>query len=136
MAEEEAAIQRQVSSDAPVSCFFEAYYPPLTTIGPHTFIFDLLERAGCDPASAGANSDYPEWSVDALVAKSPSVYLVASESGVSPEAVAKRPGFSGIDAVADGRIYLVDSDLISRPGPRVIDGLRSLAQILHPGSAP
>jgi iron complex transport system substrate-binding protein len=136
MALVEAGIQSRVSSDPPVSCFFEAYYPPLTTIGPHTFIFDLLERAGCDPVSAAAKSDYPEWSVDALVANSPSVYLVASESGVSPEAVAKRPGFSAIDAVASGRVYLVDSDLISRPGPRVIDGLMSLAQILHPGSVP
>jgi iron complex transport system substrate-binding protein len=136
MASDEAAIEGEVSSEAPVPCFFEAYYPPLTTIGPHTFIFDLLERAGCSPVSAGAKSDYPEWSVDALVANSPRVYLVASESGVSPEAVAKRPGFSAIDAVAGGRIYLVDSDLISRPGPRVIDGLRSLAEILHPGSVP
>src|SRR5207247_4321941 len=119
------------ASDARLSCFFVAYYPPLTTVGPHTFILDLLERAGCSPVSAAAKSDYPEWSVDALVPNGPSVYLVASESGVSPEAVAKRPGLSAIDAVAGGRIYLVDSDLISRPGPRVIDGLRSLAEILH-----
>jgi iron complex transport system substrate-binding protein len=136
MAADEGAIEDQVSSEAPVSCFFEAYYPPLTTIGPRTFIFDLLERAGCSPVSAGAKSDYPEWSVDVLVADGPDVYLVASESGVSAEAVAKRPGFSAIEAVAGGRVYLVDSDLISRPGPRVIDGLRSLAQILHPASVP
>jgi iron complex transport system substrate-binding protein len=136
MGAEEAAIQSQVSSDAPVSCFFEAFYPPLTTIGPHTFIFDLLQRAGCVPVSAGAKSDYPEWSVDALVANSPSIYLVASESGVSPEAVAKRPGFSAIDAVGNGRVYLVDSDLISRPGPRVVDGLKTLAELLHPESVP
>jgi iron complex transport system substrate-binding protein len=70
------------------------------------------------------------------VADGPSIYLVASESGVSPGAVAKRPGFSAIEAVARGQVFLVDSDLISRPGPRVIDGLVSLAQILHPGSAP
>jgi iron complex transport system substrate-binding protein len=136
MASDEAAIQERVSSEAPVPCFFEAYYPPLTTVGPHTFIYDLLERAGCSPVSSGAKSDYPEWSVDALVADSPQVYLVASESGVSPTAVAKRPGFSAIGAVAGGRVYLVDSDLISRPGPRVIDGLKSLAEILHPGSVP
>jgi iron complex transport system substrate-binding protein len=136
MTTDEAAIESQVSSEAPVPCFFEAYYPPLTTIGPHTFIFDLLERAGCSPVSGGAKSDYPEWSVDALVADSPAVYLVASESGVSAGAVAKRPGFSAIGAVAGGRVYLVDSDLISRPSPRVIEGLRSLAEILHPGSVP
>jgi iron complex transport system substrate-binding protein len=127
-----AAIQARVASEPRVPCFFEAYYPPLTTVGPHTFIADLLHRAGCDSVSAHAKSDYPEWSVDSLVQQSPAVYLVASESGVSPRAVAKRPGFSAIAAVRDGRIYLVDSDLVSRPGPRVVDGLAALARLLHP----
>ena len=31
------------------TCFFEVYYPPLTTIGPNTFIFDVLTTAGCGP---------------------------------------------------------------------------------------
>ena len=118
--------------DDPVTCFFEAYNPPLTTIGPKTFIFDLLKRAGCDPVSADAVSDYPEWSVERLVQESPDVYLVASESGVSPEAVARRPGFDAIEAVREGDVFLVDSDLIARPGPRVVDGLRALAAVLHP----
>lgn len=116
-----------------VSCFFEVFYgPPLTTVGPRTFLFDLLERAGCDPVSAGARTDYPQWSVDRLVAEGPEVYLVSSESGVSPEAVADRPGFAGIEAVAEGRVILVNSDLVSRPGPRVVEGLRLLAEALHP----
>jgi iron complex transport system substrate-binding protein len=125
-------IQAKLAAKPVVSCFFEAYYPPLTTVGPHTFIADLLARAGCRSVSDGADSDYPEWSVDRLVADSPDVYLVASESGVSPDAVAQRPGFGGIEAVQAGRVYLVDSDLISRPGPRVVDGLIALARLLHP----
>jgi iron complex transport system substrate-binding protein len=132
MAAEAARIQSEAGREAKVTCFFEAYYPPLTTIGPRTFIFDLLKRAGCDPVSTSATSDYPEWSVDKLVQEGPSVYLVASESGVSPDAVAKRPGFGAILAVHDGRVFLVDSDLISRPGPRVVLGLLALAKLLHP----
>jgi iron complex transport system substrate-binding protein len=136
MSQQASTVATEVTGEAPVSCFFEAFYPPLTTIGPNTFIFDLLERAGCDPVSAGAKSDYPEWSIEDLVAQGPSVYLVASESGVSVDAISKRPGFSAIDAVAQGRVYLVDSDLISRPGPRVIQGLLVLARILHPSAVP
>jgi iron complex transport system substrate-binding protein len=134
MAAQAQSIQSKVSAEPAVTCFFEAYYPPLTTVGPRTFIFDLLKRAGCDPASASAKSDYPEWSLDQLVAQSPSVYLVASESGVSPAQVEKRPGFQAIAAVRDGRVFLVSSDLVSRPGPRVVDGLLALARILHPGA--
>jgi iron complex transport system substrate-binding protein len=127
-------IQRAVGGEA-VSCFFEVYYPPLTSVGPHTFIADLLKRAGCDSVSADARSDYPEWSVDRLVKESPRVYLVASESGASPDAVAKRPGFQAIAAVESKRIFLIDSDLVSRPGPRVVEGLAALAKVLHPEAA-
>lgn len=114
-----------------VSCFFEVYYPPLTTVGPNTFLYDLLERAGCDPVTADAASDYPEWSVEDLVAEAPQVYLATPESAKSPAAVARRPGFEAIRAVADGRVVLVDGDLVTRPGPRIVDGLELLAQALH-----
>jgi iron complex transport system substrate-binding protein len=129
---EDQRIEEAVAGEARVSCFFEVYYPPLTTVGPGTFISDLLDRAGCDSTSASAKSDYPEWSVDDLVRESPDVYLVSSESGVSPDAVAKRPGFDAIDAVASGNVVLIDSNLVSRPGPRIVDGLRLLAEALHP----
>ena len=134
MAAEDRRIEDAVAGEARVSCFFEVYYPPLTTVGPGTFISDLLDRAGCDSTSASATSDYPQWSVDDLVRDSPDVYLVSSESGVSPDAVQKRPGFDAIDAVASGAVVLIDSDLVSRPGPRIVDGLRLLAEALHPNA--
>jgi iron complex transport system substrate-binding protein len=119
-------------SGGPVTCFFEVYYPPLTTLGPDTYIFDLLERAGCDPVTASAKTDYPTWSVEKLVAESPDVYLTTPESAKSIQAVAARPGFDAITAVTSGRVLLVDSDLVTRAGPRAIDGLEELAAALHP----
>jgi iron complex transport system substrate-binding protein len=131
MVAEAKSIEKAVAAEPRASCFFEVFFPPLTTIGPETFIHDLLDRAGCDSVSAGASSDYPEWSVDRLVAANPDVYLVSSESGQSVEAVGKRPGFGVLSAVKEGRVILIDSDLISRPGPRVVEGLGALAEALH-----
>ncbi|MEO8424995.1 MAG: ABC transporter substrate-binding protein [Actinomycetota bacterium] len=116
----------------PVTCFFEVYYPPLTTLGPDTYIFDLLQRAGCDPVTASAKTDYPTWAVEKLVAESPDVYLTTPESAKSVRAVAARPGFDAITAVTSGHVLLVDSDLVTRAGPRAIDGLEELAAALHP----
>jgi iron complex transport system substrate-binding protein len=124
------AIAQSAQVVGPITCFFEVYYPPLTTVGPDTFIFDLLERAGCDPVTEGAKTDYPEWSVDELVADGPEVYLVTPESAKSVTAVSKRPGFSAIPAIEDHRVVLVDGDLVTRAGPRVIEGLRQLAEAL------
>jgi iron complex transport system substrate-binding protein len=115
---------------ARTTCFFEVDFPPLFTIGPNTFIYDLLERAGCEPVTADATSDYPEWSVEDLVADGPAVYLATAESAKSAEQIAKRPGFDGIEAVANGNIVLLDSDLVTRPGPRVVEGLEQIAAAL------
>ncbi|HEX5951030.1 MAG TPA: helical backbone metal receptor [Actinomycetota bacterium] len=129
MAERAEAVEAQTTDR--VTCFFEVYFPPLTTVGPDTFLFDLLELAGCDPVTADATSDYPEWSVDDLVADGPEVYLATPESAKSPAKIAERPGFGAIPAVASGSVVLVDGDLVTRPGPRVIEGLEQLAAALH-----
>jgi iron complex transport system substrate-binding protein len=125
-------IGAKVAGEARVSCFYEVYYPPLTTVGPHTFLFDLLQRAGCDPVTAGAKAPYPTWSLERLVTEDPQVYLLDSLSGSTPQAVAKRSGFAAIGAIKGGRVIVIDSDLVTRPGPRIVDGLLALAQALHP----
>jgi iron complex transport system substrate-binding protein len=127
-----AEVEAAVADVEPVTCFYEAFYPPLFTVGPGTFIYDLLERAGCDPVTAGSDIQYPEWSVEDLVDQDPQVYLVSSESGASPRAVARRAGFDAIAAVAAGRVVPIDSDLAERPGPRIVLGLRLIAEALHP----
>jgi iron complex transport system substrate-binding protein len=132
MAEQADAVAAAVP--ARTTCFFEVYFPPLTTVGPNTFIYDLLERAGCDPVTADATSDYPEWSVDDLVADGPEVYLATPESAKNPGAVAERPGFAGIPAVANGAIVLLDGDLVTRPGPRVVQGLQEISAALFGSS--
>ncbi len=130
MAATERSVESGVVAQGRVTCFFEVYYPPLTTVGPRTFIYDLLEKAGCDPVMSSANAAYPQWSVDKLVADSPQVYLATQESAKSPAAIAARPGFADIQAVAAGHVALIDSDLITRPGPRVVDGLEQVAAAL------
>ena len=127
-------VAAEAEAQGRVTCFFEVFYgPPVTTTGPNTFIFDLLERAGCDPVTASAKNDYPQWSVDELVADGPDVYIATPESAKNVAAIARRPGFADIEAVVQGNVVLVDSDLVTRPGPRVVEGLQELAAALHPG---
>ena len=128
-------LHAEVSAEPAVSCFYEVYDPPLYTVGPGSFIFDLLRLAGCDPVTSGAASAYPQWSVEKLVQEQPDVYLLDSDSSATTlAAVAKRAGFGALAAVASGRVAVIDSDLVSRPGPRVVDGLAELAKALHPAA--
>jgi iron complex transport system substrate-binding protein len=52
--------------------------------------------------------------------------------GVTPESVAARAGWESIDAVKNDQIFPFDDNLVSRPGPRLVDGLEQLAKLLHP----
>lgn len=133
MSDAEASIQERVGAEPAVSCFFEVgFQGGFFTVGPGSFIYDLLQTAGCDPVTADAKDDFPQWSVEALLEDDPDVYLVSSESGSTVEAVEKRKGFGSLSAVKEHRVVLIDSDLISRAGPRVVEGLEALAEALHP----
>jgi iron complex transport system substrate-binding protein len=102
-------------------------------VGPGSLEFDLMERAGCDPVTASADDPYPQWSLEQLVQDDPDVYLVAE--GVPVEQVSSQEGIRDLTAVRLGRIHEVNADLISRPGPRVAQGIEELAALLHGAAA-
>jgi iron complex transport system substrate-binding protein len=52
--------------------------------------------------------------------------------GVTPEIVKARTGWDGLTAVKENKIFPFDDNLVSRPGPRLVDGLEALAKLLHP----
>ena len=116
--------------------FFELS-PDLYTAGPGSFIDDLITRAGGDNVAARAAEMWPQLSAEALVSADPDVILLADhEAGITAEQVAARPGWQDMNAVARGRIVLLESDLVARPGPRVVDGLEAIAAALHPDLLP
>lgn len=136
MADAAEDVERRVGEEDPVTCFFEVgYQGGFFTVGPGSFIYDLLETAGCAPVTSDAKDPFPQWSVESLLEDDPHVYLVSSESGSTVAAVKRRQGFRALTAVRQDRVFLIDSDLISRAGPRVVRGLESLAEALHPETA-
>lgn len=114
--------------------FYQVYDEPLMTAGPHTFIGQLIELAGGQNIFADAQDDYPQISAEEVVARDPQVVLgpESSSSTLTVEKVTQRPGWQNIAAVKDGRVVLVNDDMVSRPGPRLVDALEAIAKALHP----
>jgi iron complex transport system substrate-binding protein len=105
------------------------------TYGPGTFGDLLISRAGGYNIGGNAENDpYPQLSLEQIVASNPSVIILGDAIwGVTPESVVERPGWESIEAVKSNNIFPIDDNLISRPGPRLVDGLEQLVNILRPG---
>jgi iron complex transport system substrate-binding protein len=122
-------ISEQVEA-APVRCFLEIAQDPLFTVGSGTLLNDLIERAGGE--NVVTEDGYVAYSVEQLVAADPEVYLATKGSMSNPSDITGRPAYDSLTAVANDRVYLLDDNLVSRPGPRVVDGIRQIAEALHP----
>jgi iron complex transport system substrate-binding protein len=77
------------------------------------------------------DSDYPQLSAEAIISANPDVIFLADGGfGESPETVAARPGWSALKAVVNGNVVVVDADVASRWGPRVVDYVKAVAAAL------
>jgi iron complex transport system substrate-binding protein len=104
------------------------------TAGPGTFVDLLIRRAGGYNIGAGLEGEWATISVEQLLVEDPAVILLGDAAwGETPEKVATRPGWDTLTAVQNAQVFPFDDNLVSRPGPRLVDGLEALVEILHPG---
>ncbi len=103
------------------------------TVGPGSYIDDLIGLAGGRNIAANAGSAYPQISFEEVVRADPEVIVLGdADYGTTAEQVAARAGWSAISAVKDRKIFPIPDSLVSRPGPRVADAAEAYARILHP----
>ncbi len=121
-----------VSAEEPVPCFLEIAQDPLYTVGEGTLLHDLLVVAG--GANVVMEPGYVGYSLEQLLADDPEVYLATLGSMSDPSALDDRAGYSDLSAVVNDRVFVLDDNLVSRPGPRIVEGLRSIAEALHPNA--
>lgn len=111
--------------------YFEIWHDPITSAGPNTFIHELITRAGGINLAANAASNFPVLSLEEILAQKPAV-MFRGHGAETVEAIKQRPNWETVPALANNRVYLVDEDIILRPGPRLTLGLREMARLLHP----
>ncbi len=109
-------------------------YFPYWTYGPGSFGNDLIALAGGVNIAENTTSEYPMVSDEFIIAQDPEVivYTVGYMTTTTAEDIAAREGWDGITAVTEDNILPIDDNIISRYGPRIVDGLEELAALLHP----
>jgi iron complex transport system substrate-binding protein len=132
----DAVIQKlSQAKDAP-TVFYEIDATDPTkpyTSGPGTFIDLVITLAGGKNIGGALKDAFAQISSEELVKQNPNIIVLGDALyGVTSESVAQRPGWNTLRAVKDQMVFAFDDNLISRPGPRLIDGLEQMAKLLHP----
>jgi iron complex transport system substrate-binding protein len=107
---------------------------PIVTVGKGSFADDLVRLAGGENIAGKEKEVYPRLGMEEILKRSPEVIVISSmdPKGDYQKILQEWTRWKTIPAVKNGRIYLIDSDLLDRPSPRIIDGLEELARVLHP----
>jgi len=105
------------------------------TAGPGSLIDFLITMAGGENIAAKAQGAWVQFSLEAVVAADPEIIILPAKHGTAftpPEALKEHPSWRETTAVKTDRIYVIDADLVDRSGPRIVQGLKEIASIIHP----
>ena len=108
--------------------FVQISKEPLFTIGRDSFLTGVINAAGGESVTYNVETAYPKLSKETASALNPDA-IILSESDDNKE---PNDAFKNSPAVRNGRVYKVNADLLSRPGPRLVDALEQIAKDLHP----
>ena len=110
--------------------YLEIWNNPFMSVGENTYLNKLIEDVGGINIAKKAKGDWPILSQEFIITENPEVIIIAY-MGQNIEEVLTRPGWENIDAIKNKRVYLVNSDLIFRLGPRIVDGMEELFNLIH-----
>jgi iron complex transport system substrate-binding protein len=127
-------VQEKVKNRSSPLVFLQINIKPMMSVNRNTFHHDVIRLAGGLNMTQDASISYPVVSLEEVLTRKPEVILISSmeRGGRFEEARQAWQRWSTIPAVKTGRIHLIDSDLIDRPSPRIVDSLEQVARLLHP----
>jgi len=114
--------------------FLQIGEAPLVTVGKGSFANDILQLAGGENIASTEKEMYPRVGIEEVLKRAPEVILISSMNpkGDYEKVLQEWSRWKTIPAVKNGRIHLINSDLIDRPSPRIIESLEEIARLLHP----
>lgn len=127
-------LQERLAEVPPKRVLFVVWDEPLISIGKGTFIADALRYAGA-VSVVDSPQDWPQVNLEEVVRRQPDFLVFAAthseKSTIAVQALAKRPGWRGLEAVRERR-FAVISEAVNRPSPRIVGAIEDLARQLHP----
>jgi len=125
-------VARRVAGRPSSKVFFEVRYHNLLAAGQGSLVHDIITRAGGKNIVASPQK-LVSFSLETLIQEDPEVYIIQKgPMNRSPQDIKARPHYDLLQAVKQGRVLVVEESLFSRPGPRSVEAVETLARFLHP----
>src|SRR5215510_8218462 len=126
------AVEVAVRTTKPVKVFYQVSGEPLYTIGRDAYLTDLIRRAGGVSVTAEVPGAFPRFSDEAALASKPDAIILPTGGSMGSANATVAAPLRNSPAVLSSRVYKINDDHLSRPGPRLVDGLEEVARALHP----
>ncbi len=126
------AVAAAVKSLKPIKVFYQVSDEPLYTIGRESYLTDLVRRAGGVSVTADVPTSFPRFSAEAALAARPEAIILPTGGSMATANSSVAAALRNSPAVLNNRVFKLNEDHLSRPGPRLVDGLEEMARVLHP----
>ena len=126
-----AALATRYRGRAPVSVFYQVWDQPLYTLNGRQIVSDAIRLCGGVNVFADLAALAPTVGVEAVLQKNPEVIIRGGKSGEEAPGLAAWKRYPALLAARRGNLYTVSSDLMTRAGPRMVDGAEALCGLLE-----
>ena len=123
------AVKKKVAGSRRVRVLYLVSHEPMISVGPGSFIHDIIEIAGGKNIFSQSLIRYPQVNMEEILSKDPEVIIAPPDIAESIRLWEKRWG--DISAIRNKRVYSIETDVISRPGPRIVDGMEEIFKFIH-----
>lgn len=132
-----ARIKGRTQSAVPVRVLYVLNSEPLITVGPGSFIDQLIGLAGGVNVAAKSVTAYPRLSMEVVLQENPDILIfpTGEAEGISESEQQAWRKWSTLAAVKQNNLRQIPADLLNRPGPRIGKALELLADLLHPATS-
>jgi len=127
-----SAVEAAIKHVKPLRVFYQVSGEPLYTIGRDAYLSDLVRRAGGVSVTADVPGAFPRFSNEAAIAALPEAIILPTGGSMGTANSTVAAALKNSPAAVSNRVYRINEDHLSRPGPRLVDGLEEMARALHP----
>ncbi|OLE55316.1 MAG: hypothetical protein AUG51_03940 [Acidobacteria bacterium 13_1_20CM_3_53_8] len=127
-----SAVEERVKGRKPVRVFYQLSAEPLYTAGKSSYITDMIRRAGGVSVTQDVEGEWLRLSDETALAAQPEAVILATADSMGGGNTEVAAPLAKSPAAIQGHVYRINGDFLSRPGPRLIEGLEQMARSLHP----